>query len=106
MTCAGCGETETKSLLVFGEVGTTQGEISEQIIKARTDPDARKNVQPAQFPHMRVDGCKTCSRFVVNVDLERNPRAIPLVDELAAIPLSLYAAERGLTKIVPNLMGF
>lgn len=106
LTCASCGETENKNLVVFGEVGTTQAEISEQIIKARTDPEARKNAAQAKFPHLRVDGCRTCSRYLLNVDLERNARAVPLVDELAAIPLSLYAAERGLTKIVPNLMGF
>ena len=106
LTCASCGETEAKQLAVFGEVGTTQAEISENIIKARTDPEARKNAQPAQFPHLRVDGCRTCSRFLINVDLERSGRAVPIVDEIAAIPLSLYAAERGLSKIVPNLMGF
>lgn len=106
LTCAGCGETDTKALVVLGEVGTTQAELSEQIIKARTDPEARKNAVPAQFPHLRIDGCRTCSHFLLNVDLERNARAVPLVDEIAAIPLSLYAAERGLSKIVPNLMGF
>jgi FdhE protein len=104
LTCASCGETETKALVVFGEVGTTQAEISENIVKARTDPEARKNA--AQFPHLRIDGCRTCSHFLLNVDLERNGRAVPVVDEIAAIPLSLYAAERGLSKIVPNLMGF
>lgn len=106
LTCASCGETDGKKLVLFGEVGTTQAEISENIIKARTDPEVRKNAEPAQFPHLRVDGCRTCSRFLLNVDLERNGRAVPIVDEIAAIPLSLYAAERGLSKIVPNLMGF
>jgi hypothetical protein len=28
------------------------------------------------------------------------------VDELIALPLDLFAAEHGLTKITPNLMGF
>ena len=106
LTCASCGETESKALVVYGEVGTTQAELSEQIIKARTDPEARKHAVPAQFPHLRIDGCRTCSHFLLNVDLERNGRAVPIVDEIAAIPLSLYAAERGLSKIVPNLMGF
>jgi hypothetical protein len=31
---------------------------------------------------------------------------VPEVDELAALPLDLFAAERGLFKITPNLMGF
>jgi formate dehydrogenase maturation protein FdhE len=42
----------------------------------------------------------------LTIDLDRDPRAVPLVDEIAAIPLDLYAKERGLTKLVPNLMGF
>ena len=29
-----------------------------------------------------------------------------VVDEMAAIPLDLYARERGLTKVTTNLMGF
>jgi len=31
---------------------------------------------------------------------------VPVVDELAAIPLDLYAREQGFSKITPNLMGF
>lgn len=105
LTCAGCGENETKNLLVYGELGTTQAEISENIIKARTE-GTKASGPVAQFPHLRIDGCRTCSHYLLCVDLERDQRAIPIVDELAAIPLSLYAAEHGLTKIVPNLMGF
>ena len=33
------------------------------------------------------------------------PGAVPIVDELAAVPLDLYAREQGKHKIVPNLMG-
>ena len=54
---------------------------------------------------MRIDGCDTCKHYVLTIDLDREPRAVPLVDELAALPLDLYARERGFTKIVPNLMG-
>jgi len=60
----------------------------------------------ATFPHVRVEACASCDRYLVDVDLGRDPRAVPEVDELAALPLDLYAAERGLTKITPNLMGF
>jgi len=59
-----------------------------------------------QFPHLRVDACSTCQRYLIDVDLRRDHRAVPEVDELAALPLDLYAAEHGLTKITPNLMGF
>jgi FdhE protein len=105
LMCPSCGETETKALTIYGEIGTTQAELSENIIKSRGNPAASK-LPPAQFPHMRVDGCKSCSTFTLCLDLERDGRAVPVVDEIAAIPLSLYAVERGLNKIVPNLMGF
>jgi FdhE protein len=58
------------------------------------------------FPHLRIDACATCERYLLDVDLSRDPRAVPEVDELAALPLDLYAAEHGLSKITPNLMGF
>jgi FdhE protein len=59
-----------------------------------------------QLPHLRVDACDACRRYVLAVDLRKDAAAVPLVDELAAIPLDLFAKERGLTKVVPNLMGF
>ncbi len=57
------------------------------------------------FPHMSIDACASCERYLIEVDLGRDRHAVPEVDELAALPLDLYAAERGLTKITPNLMG-
>ena len=35
-----------------------------------------------------------------------NLLAVPVVDEMAALPLDLYAVEQGFAKITPNLMGF
>ena len=58
------------------------------------------------FPHLRIDACASCERYLLDADLSRDPRAVPEVDELAALPLDLYAAEHGLSKITPNLMGF
>lgn len=104
LTCAACGENDTAKLTVYGEVGTTQAELSGGVIKPGADRAAPAT--NAQFPHLRVDGCETCSRYVLTVDLDRDGRAVPLVDEIAAIPLDLYAKERGMRKIVPNLMGF
>ena len=83
MTCAFCGETESAKLLIFDDMG-----------------------EPPYFPHVRIDGCASCSRYLLNVDMSRDRQAVPVVDELAAIPLDLYARERGLQKIVPNAMGF
>jgi hypothetical protein len=58
------------------------------------------------FPHLRVEACGKCQRYLIDVDLGADPRAVPEVDELAALPLDLYATEHGYTKITPNLMGF
>jgi len=79
MTCAGCGEDNGSKLPIFQE--------------------------QEQFPHARVDGCQTCRKYLLTFDLRRDTRAVPVVDEIAALPLDLYARDRGLTKITPNLMG-
>ena len=105
MVCASCGEEETKNLSVFSEAGSLEAELSGGIVKHL--PGAGKDARPvAQFPQLRVDGCQTCKHYTLNVDLSRDGRAVPVVDELAALPLDLYAKELGLTKIAPNLMGF
>jgi len=101
LTCAACGETDTAKLLVYSEIGTAQAERSASIVKA-----AVKDVPSAQFPHVRIDGCASCRHYLLTIDLERDGRAVPVVDEIAAIPLDLYAKELGLRKIVPNLVGF
>jgi hypothetical protein len=58
------------------------------------------------LPHLRVEACATCSTYVIDVDKGPEPRAVPEVDELVALPLDLYAGEHGLSKITRNLMGF
>jgi hypothetical protein len=80
MCCAACGETVTGRLPIYAD-----GE---------------------QLPHLRVDACDACRHYLLAVDLRKDATAVPLVDELAAIPLTLFANERGFTKIVANLMGF
>jgi FdhE protein len=59
----------------------------------------------AQFPHLRVECCDTCRTYIKSTDLTKNGLADPLVDELASIPLDLWAQERDYTKIRPNLLG-
>jgi len=80
MTCASCGETSGAKLPILSDVDL--------------------------FPHLRIDACEICRRYLITVDQRKEPRAVPVVDELAALPLDLVAAERGYTKIARNLMGF
>jgi formate dehydrogenase maturation protein FdhE len=109
MTCASCGEKDTSRLTVYAERGTTEAERTAggpnaTVIKPGT-PQNPADVG-ARFPHMRIDGCTTCSRYLLTVDLTRDGWAVPMVDEFAALPLDLHARNAGFTKVVPNLMGF
>ena len=58
-----------------------------------------------QFPQLRVEGCETCKFYLRTVDLTKDGNAVPLVDDLAAIPLSLWAEEHGYSRAQPNLLG-
>jgi FdhE protein len=78
IVCAACGEEDEKKHAVY----TAQ-----------------------EFSYVRVEGCDTCHRYIKTVDLTRNGHAVPVVDELATIPLNLWAAEHGYTKLQPNLLG-
>jgi hypothetical protein len=104
MTCAGCGEDSSAKLTILSELGTSSGERGSVV---RGLPGGNPAVQqPAVFPHMRVEACESCRHYLLSIDLASDPHAVPLVDELAAIPLDLYARDRGFTKITTNLMGF
>jgi formate dehydrogenase accessory protein FdhE len=76
--CHACGEADEKKLPVY---------VAEQ------------------FPHIRVEACETCKVYVRTIDLTKDGNAVPVVDDLAAIPLSLWAQEHGYTRLQPNLLG-
>jgi len=58
-----------------------------------------------ELPHVRVEACDTCHHYIKTIDLTKDGRAVPVVDELAAIPLSLWAGENGYMKVSANLLG-
>jgi FdhE protein len=58
-----------------------------------------------QLPHIRVEACDACKFYLTTVDLTKDGHGIPLVDDLAAIPLSLWAHEHGYSRLQPNLLG-
>lgn len=91
--CPACGEDSGARLSVLGET-LPRGAL----------PSGDE--QAAVFPHVRIEACDTCRRYLLNVDVGRDGDAVPEVDELAALPLDIHAARRGLTKVTPNLMGF
>jgi formate dehydrogenase accessory protein FdhE len=80
MTCASCRETEGAKMPILAD--------------------------ESRLPHLRVDACDTCHAYLVSVDVRKEPGVVPSIDEIAALPLDLAAAERGYTKIARNVMGF
>lgn len=76
--CAGCGEQDEHRLTCFSS---------------------------PEWPHVRIDACETCRTYLKTVDLSRCGVAVPLVDEVAAAPLDLWARDQGYTKIQLNLLG-
>jgi formate dehydrogenase maturation protein FdhE len=103
MRCAACGVDAGAKLNIFSEHGTTSGERG-SVVRGLAGPNAARS--DAVFPHMRVEACESCRRYLLSVDLATDFLAVPTVDEMAAIPLDLFARERGYAKITPNLVGF
>src|SRR5579862_3333412 len=78
IVCPGCGEENDQKLAVF------------------TADD---------FDYIRVECCDTCKTYLKTIDLTKNGRAEPVVDELASAPLDLWAQDRGYAKLQNNLLG-
>ncbi|MFL6260019.1 MAG: formate dehydrogenase accessory protein FdhE [Thermoanaerobaculia bacterium] len=78
IVCAACGEESVEKLPVY---------VAEEL------------------PHVRVEACDTCHSYIKTIDMTKEGRAVPVVDEIAAIPLSLWAAEKGYEKVRGNLLG-
>lgn len=56
-------------------------------------------------PHIRVEACDTCKFYLRTIDLTKDGNAVPVVDDLAAIPHTLWAHEQGYSRLQPNLLG-
>jgi len=81
IVCPACGEENVDKLPVFA---------------AEVDDD---------LSYIRVEACDTCHHYLKTIDMTKNGHAVPVVDELAAIPLSLWATDKGYSKLVANLLG-
>ena len=58
-----------------------------------------------EIAHVRVDVCDTCHVYLKSVDLTKTGLAVPIVDELATVPLDLWAVEHGYRKLQINILG-
>ena len=78
LVCANCGEEDNHKLPVYSA---------------------------GEFDYIRVECCDSCQHYLKTVDLTKNGLADPVVDEIAAAPLDLWAQEHGYTKIELNVIG-
>jgi len=60
---------------------------------------------PSGLSHIRIEACDTCKFYLRTVDLTKAGHAVAIVDDLAALPLTLWAAEHGYSRLQPNLLG-
>jgi FdhE protein len=58
-----------------------------------------------ELDYVRVDACDVCRTYIKSVDLTKNGHAVPVVDELATVALTLWAEENGYARIETNLLG-
>lgn len=56
------------------------------------------------FPHVRIEACDTCRRYLKTIDLTKNGLAVPLVDDIASLPLDLWAGGKGYRRLRANLL--
>jgi FdhE protein len=57
-----------------------------------------------ELKHVRVECCDSCRCYIKTVDLTKSGLAEPIVDEIASIPLDLWAQKQGYTKVQCNLL--
>lgn len=78
LVCPACGEENDRKLAVF---------------------------TASEFDYIRVECCENCKSYIKTIDLTKNGRAAPMVDEIAAVPLDLWAQEHGFAKLQSNILG-
>jgi hypothetical protein len=58
-----------------------------------------------EIAHVRVDVCDSCHTYLKTIDLTKTGLAVAVVDDLATMPLDLWAREHGYEKLQINLLG-
>jgi formate dehydrogenase accessory protein FdhE len=61
--------------------------------------------QSDAHPAVRLEACETCRRYVKSIDLTKDARPIPEIDEILSISMDLWAMDEGLTRIETGLAG-
>ena len=58
-----------------------------------------------EFGAVRVDACDNCHVYIKSIDLTKDGHAVPMVDEIAAVALDIWAEEHEYSKLEANLLG-
>jgi formate dehydrogenase maturation protein FdhE len=69
------------------------------------DPYKLPSFQDEKNQAARIEACDTCKRYLKSIDLSLDARPIPEVDDLASLPLDLWAVEQGYERIERGLAG-
>lgn len=77
IVCPGCGEEDHAKLPVYAA---------------------------EELKHVRVEACDSCRTYIKTVDMTRMGLAEPIVDEMASIPLDVWAQKQGYVKLQSNLL--
>jgi FdhE protein len=69
------------------------------------EPAKLPRFQAELFPAVRLDACESCRLYVKSIDLDLERSAIPEVDDLASLPMDLWAIREGYRRIEPGWSG-
>lgn len=67
--------------------------------------EAVESYMAQDMEHVNMQVCVSCGRYLHVVRIDKDPQAIPEVDEVAALPMDIWALEQGWEKVHPNLVG-
>ena len=77
LTCAACGESRFESLPFY---------------------------RAEEFDTIRIDVCESCQTYTKTVDLTTDGVAVPIVDDIASLPLDWWARDKGYRRARPNVL--
>jgi FdhE protein len=78
LVCPACGEENDRSLPVY---------------------------TASDFDYVRAECCESCKTYLKTVDLTKNGLAEPVVDEIASVPVDIWARDHGYAKLQTNILG-
>ena len=68
-------------------------------------PEKLPIFQSDAHPNVRIEACEACHRYIKSIDLTKDARPVPIIDDLLSIAMDLWAIDEGYTRIEPGLAG-